>query len=170
MKLSQGHVKWVLDNLLTLREGLNPKGKNTEPLSSIVGTRITEAVFIHHCETAGEVERRLNICGIDGYLLKQIYAWGESVEYLSKNLHISEREIEKGVTRAMEYITGKWPKRGYKEYKNHKGKGVTILRVYNTLCVALVGLEYRLRLSHKEADKVSNSSRADRTNKPPHRP
>ncbi len=122
--LTKGHVKWVLENLLTLREGLNPKGRSTEPLSSVTGARTTKAVFINHCEIAGEVERRLSLCGVDGFLVKQIYAWGESVEYLSRNLKISEREIEKGVTKAMNYITQEWPPgRSYREYRNHKRKG-----------------------------------------------
>lgn len=125
--LTKGHVKWVLENLLTLREGINPKGRSTEPLSSVTGARITKAVFINYCEIAGEVERRLALCGPDGFggfLLKLVYAYGESNDYITRTLRISQEQLDRDTYKAMCFITGSWPKkRTYADYRPAKAKG-----------------------------------------------
>jgi len=114
----------VLRHLLTLRAGDWPDPEWNEPAPI---TRVSSfmAKYIGPCEMAGEVEMRLAICGFDGYLVKQVYAWGESYDYLSKNLHISSKEMNRGIRTAIDYITGKWPmEETYREYrKRHKNKG-----------------------------------------------
>lgn len=117
-QLTVGDVRWVLENLLTLREGLKPdgtRGEITLPISS--SGVMTQADFVIHCGIAAEVEIRLSMCGLDGFLVKQVYAWGESYEYLSRNLYISGKKIERGIEAALAFITGWWPKE-YNYYLN----------------------------------------------------
>lgn len=122
VNLSKGDIFWVLSNLLTLRSGDWPDPEWYDLDLTISRVNSFQTRFANPAEVAGEVELRLNYCGIDGFLVKQVYAWGESVDYLSRNLHIGRGEIDRGVMKALDYITGMWPKRGYREYKNKKGK------------------------------------------------
>lgn len=110
-------VIWVLNNLWTLRQGEWPDPTPVERPPHSNKRAIFTASFIGPAEAAGEVERRLSMCGLDGFLVKQIYAWDESVEYLSSNLHISRKQIERGVKAALNFITGDWPKE-YNYYIN----------------------------------------------------
>ena len=115
-------VKWVLANLLELRRGDWPDPEWYELDRSLHKISFLEAKFAP-CELAAGVESRLSACGIDGFLVKQMYAWGEDVGYLTKNLNISRVEIIRGIEAAMDYITDKWPKTTpYRRYRTtHKG-------------------------------------------------
>ena len=120
--LSYGEVKWALANLLTLRANDWPDPE----CYAIELTAKRRAKFVNGpCEAAGGVERRLSLCGIDGFLVKQVYAWGESFGYLSINLKMDRQAISKGIKTSLKYITGKWPKDGsYSQFKGHKkGEG-----------------------------------------------
>ena len=118
VRLKYGEVRWVLDNLLTLRAGQWPDPEWYESFGNRV--KSFQANFIRPCEAAAEVEVRLYMCGLDGFLVKEVYAWGETYEYLSANLNLSKKEINRGIQATLAYITGKWPKdRNYKTHKNH---------------------------------------------------
>ena len=122
--LSYGEVKWALASLLTLRVGEWPDPEWNEAAHTGGKVRQFRTRFAGPCEAAGEVERRLFLCGIDGFLVKQVYAWGESFDYLSTNLKMDRQAISKGVKTSLKYITGKWPKDGsYLQYKGHKKGG-----------------------------------------------
>ena len=120
-KLTRADIKWTLRHLLTLRIGDWPDPEWNETASFGNKAPAFQAKFIGPCELAGEVERRLNACGLDGFLVKQCYAWGETVNYLSIVLNLSPSEINRGIAETMAYISGKWPKQtGYKAYKSHR--------------------------------------------------
>lgn len=121
MIMKLGKVIWVLRNLWTLRQGEWPDPLPGERPPHSNKRAIFGAKFLGPAEAAGEVERRLSLCGVDGFLVKQIYAWDESYEYLSATLHISRKKIDRGIEASLAYITGYWPKdRGYAEHKHHK--------------------------------------------------
>ena len=116
--LGYGDVKWVLRHLLTLRSGEWPDPEWSEP--SPTRSQVHQAKFGGSCELAAVVELRLSMCGFDGFLVKQVYAWGESYDYLSQNLKLDRKKLVRGVQSSLAYITGKWPKtRDYKTHKAH---------------------------------------------------
>ena len=109
-------VKYILAHLLELRAGFCEREWDDIPSR----TNLALAPFVHPCEMAAELELRLSYTGMDGFLLKQIYAWGESSFYLAGVLALPEWRIKKAVASAMGYITGKWPKQqSYQQHKAH---------------------------------------------------
>ena len=114
-------VIWVLSNLLTLKAGYWP-----DPDWSTNGRRPRrfKAQFVGPCELAAEVEMRLLKCGVDGFLTKQRIAWGESYRYMEQQIGIDRDRAARGVSKALSYVSGKWPKQPYRDYRVPKLKAV----------------------------------------------
>jgi len=120
VKLSKGHVKWVLENLLIMKCGELPQGSRGDGTPSSIGGRTakTSATFTDVAEDVGEVERRLNMCGKDGLIPILWYTCAMTREYIALNLGITKKEVKDRGKKAMNYITQEWPPtRSYEETK-----------------------------------------------------
>lgn len=119
MKYTPYQVIWILENLVTLKNGEWP-----DPIrGDVLAVRVKKYIspFIGPCEAAANIESRLDYCGLDGLFLKAYYTWEESREGISKLFSVNEEEIKKGTESALSYISNKWPKdRSYKDFKGHK--------------------------------------------------
>jgi len=122
MRLTKQAVIWVLANLKELRAGEYPEmhlGYLERPLAT--RTRGHHAPFENPCLAAAEIEKRLKVCGRDGFLTKVHYCMEEQDEEIARSLSLPAEAVSKGVKDALSYITNTWPKsRGYKEFKERK--------------------------------------------------
>jgi len=69
--------------------------------------------------TVAEIENRLKICGLDGFMLKVHVALEESEQSIARALSMPPDEVARGIRTALRYVSGKWPKdQTYKRYKS----------------------------------------------------
>ena len=116
-EVNEVEVLYVLRHLLDLKCGVNPDPEWTETEAHKPFSQ--KALFIQHAERAAEVERRLNMCGLDGFLVKLVFAYQENYETIITSLQsagvtLSPKLIDKKIKRALWYVTGRWPKKPYK--------------------------------------------------------
>jgi hypothetical protein len=118
------HMLFLIKHLRELKEGLYP----LDPLGSgyidrHVGKKAIKhkAYFEMPASIAGEVEARLNLCGLDGLILKALILWEETPQYLAKCQSMSEEQIIRRKSRALAFISGFERKRiSYREFISHR--------------------------------------------------
>ena len=115
--MNEAEVLYVLRHLLDLKSGVNPDPEWTDTEAHRPFSQ--KALFIQHAERAAEVERRLKMCGLDGFLVKLVVAYQEDCETIiaslqSAGITLSPKLIDKKIRRALLYVTGRWPKKPYK--------------------------------------------------------
>lgn len=125
LKFDSRCMLWLIRHLATLKEGRYPP----DPVgsSSYVDTGLgkrtvrSRAPFENAELIAGEVEARLERCGLDGLILKALTLWEETPEYLAKCLGKPVWSIIERRASALKYISGWRRKRSdYKTWREHK--------------------------------------------------
>ena len=112
IRLRPEHVRWLLENLLLLKDGYwppNPKdtGYTDNPQAK---RNYRGAYFETPAGWAAEVEVRLNKCGKDGLLCRQCLAEGWDEQTLADLMGTHVYRIERRVTRVVHYCSG-WKRR-----------------------------------------------------------
>lgn len=107
---SKDQVKWLIEHLLGLREGVYPKAP-----TGTVGRRgkrsIPWAAFETPAGLAAEIDERLERAGLNGLILEYIYILDTDdkkhlIRHLSKMLNLTEAEVEERAGLALEYVSG----------------------------------------------------------------
>jgi hypothetical protein len=115
-------VKWLISVLPVLREGLWPPCPRESGYLNAAPRRMpprVHAPFETAALVAAELDVRIRSCGMDGWLVKAVYGWGEN--YVS--LGLSDKELFRRVMRCLKYITGWKRKRvSYRDFVNHRRK------------------------------------------------
>ena len=115
---------WLIRHLPTLKEGhWPPDPVGSGGYTDRQGKRPVKrrAPFENAALIAGEVEARLEMCGLDGLILKAIVLWEETPEYLAKCLKMPEWVILERKAAALRYISG-WRRKQstYREFLGHR--------------------------------------------------
>lgn len=103
---SREQVEWILDHLITLRDGNYPP----DPLqsgytdASIQKTGVnSKAPFITPADIVAEVDRRMLRCGLDWYLIEDYYAKGLDLETIASQHFLEEEDVWNRIRRVIEY-------------------------------------------------------------------
>jgi hypothetical protein len=118
---TKGQIKWIILHLPELKAGHwpdNPRGHAEDPLCRESGKHM--ANFEICCGIAGDVEKRLNLIGKDGDLIRVRYSelWYEfPAKALAYELNMPVKELAQRIKRGLDYIRG-WDfwARGREEY------------------------------------------------------
>lgn len=115
-------IRWILENLGTLRGGYWPPEASSYidiPIGKRTASR--NAPFITAADCYIEISQRLERCGIDGLILLAIECWGESDASLANYLRLSEWSVRKKYKRALAYVAS-GPARRWHDTKKRKGE------------------------------------------------
>jgi len=121
-------IIWLLPHLALLRDGYwPPEHKETGYFGGgkAKGGR-KRAPFDTPICIATELDRRLEMVGLDGLLLEMVFMAGTpNVTQLEQHIANCLRErvgsIAQRVNSALQYVSGKWPKdRSYSQFRQHK--------------------------------------------------
>jgi hypothetical protein len=113
-------VKWLISFLPVLREGRWPpyphgNSYREEPFGR--NPNHVHAPFETAAMVAAELDVRIKACGIDGWLVKAVYGWGENYQ----SLGLTDQELYQRVGRCLKYVVGWKRKRvSYREFVNHR--------------------------------------------------
>jgi len=116
---SAQQVKWLISFLPVLREGRWPPFPHTGYPQAPFGRRANRngAPFESAAMVAAELDIRLKACGMDGWLVKMVYGWGENYQ----SLGLADQELCRRLNRCLKYVTGWKRKRvSYREFVNHR--------------------------------------------------
>jgi hypothetical protein len=117
IRFKQDEMKWLIENLPSLREGKWPPRPEGAPNPNEMRAKrvYAHAPYESPCQIAAEVEIRLEAVGMDGILVKAFYCWGEPVDILAKYFNTDKDNISKRISRALRYISG-WKRKSYLYY------------------------------------------------------
>ena len=125
--LSIDQFTWLLPHLPLLRDGYWPQEHKVTGYAGGGGTRSGRhrAYFETPVGVAAEMDRRLEMAGLDGLLLELVYMAGaENViqlrQHIASCLRDDVESIAWRIDRALHYVSGKWPKRTYHQFRQHK--------------------------------------------------
>ena len=123
IRFTVGQVKWLVSVLPMLREGRWPADpRRSGYTDSPAGQKRndTHAPFETAALITAELEVRIKACGVDGWLVKAVYGWGED----HQTLGISDEELYRRVGTCLKYVSG-WSRKktAYREFINHRKGG-----------------------------------------------
>jgi hypothetical protein len=124
IRFSLEQVKWLVGYLPLLREGKWPSDTSVQVESERTGSGNSvksRAPFESAAMVAAELDQRITACGLDGWLVKAVFGWGED----SVSLGISDEELYRRVGHCLKYVSG-WQRKKttYREFIGHrKGDG-----------------------------------------------
>lgn len=112
----RNQIPWLLEHLADIAEGRWPRSPTPEAFVFLHRFK-TSASFTAPVEIAAEINIRLAACGEDGDLLRAYYSDGWDIDRLARLMHTTSEKLQRRVSRALLYVTGKTCRRvSYKEF------------------------------------------------------
>ena len=118
------HIVWILEHIDIMRQGIYPPDPRRSGYVDSPGKQNNaSATFEKACQLAGEVDARLNRCGIDGLMVRAYFTGAADESDLARHTHMTVYDVTKHIRSTMSYCVG-YRRKGitYKEHKNHRGK------------------------------------------------
>ena len=121
IRFTRAQVKFLLENLPSLRLGLYPRRPSGYEVTEQHTRSAGNAKFTKPVELAAEIEVRLQMCSWDGLLVEAYYCNEMPIIRMMYYCDQSEVEVWNRIGRAIRYCSGWARKRySYREFVNHR--------------------------------------------------
>ena len=126
IKFCRQQVVWLLEWLPALRGGLWPLDMKTTGYTEtprVQKSRSRHAYFENPCQIAAEIDYRLSQCGLDRYLVEDLYINGFREEDIAQKLGLEVEEVYRRINAILNYISG-WVRKdcSFREWRGHRRK------------------------------------------------
>jgi len=117
---SRREIIWALRNLDLLKSGYWPiDSETTGYIDMAIGTKTVrrEPGSVKPVLIAGEIEARLERCGVDGYMVKGMYCLNDTPETIGRHFGLSGTAVTFRVQAVLRFVSG-W-RRKLSRYDRH---------------------------------------------------
>lgn len=120
IRFTMAQIKWLLPMLNELKAGKYPKQPVGYSGCEVRMRSAGAAGYTRPVEIAGELEIRLQACGVDGLLTLLYYVSNWAVIELMHYVNQDEVEVWNRISRCLRFCSGSKRKTDYRAFINHK--------------------------------------------------